>query len=308
MLAFWLVAVGLEVLLGVGFVLTGGDVAIDRGLERAGLDFSSDLVTAARVVLVYPSAAVGVLLALGQVAAPDLSVWLTQRRAAGPVLRDVVSRWRPWSAEVGRRRGLATWTVVVAVFAVCNLASGLLHRALIPGDLTWHLSWATLALVPVAMFLDAGALFEESGWRGFALPAVLRRHGPVTASVVVGLLWATWHFPVKFDAFLDYGFGGAMAYLGAFTLKLVVLSVVITFFWARSGQSTLLAVAMHGLSNDVARVGGYADGSTWWTSTVSELDLAAPYVVVAAVVLVVARRRGWGDLRPLAATGQPTTP
>ena len=32
-----------------------------------------------------------------------------------------------------------------------------------------------------------------------------------------------------------------MTYLGAFTIKIVAMSVVITFFWARAGQATLLS-------------------------------------------------------------------
>jgi CAAX protease family protein len=80
--------------------------------------------------------------------------------------------------------------------------------------------------------------------------------------------------PVKFDAFLDYGLWGGLVYLSAFTVKLVAMSVAITFFWARAGQATLLTIAMHGLSNDVARVGGLADGTTWQSSAVSELNLA----------------------------------
>ncbi|MCA9675373.1 MAG: hypothetical protein KC464_10085, partial [Myxococcales bacterium] len=72
-----------------------------------------------------------------------------------------------------------------------------------------------------------------------------------------------------------------------------------TFFWARAGQATLLAIVMHGLSNDVARVGGLADGATWQASAISELDLAAPFVVLALVLVPYANRRGWGDLRPI---------
>jgi hypothetical protein len=71
-LTFWLIAVALEVLLGVAFLLTGADADIDRGLSKAGTDFSSDLLTAVRVVVVYPAALLGVTLALAQVAAPDL--------------------------------------------------------------------------------------------------------------------------------------------------------------------------------------------------------------------------------------------
>lgn len=299
-LTFWSVAVALEVLLGVAFLLTGADAAIDTGLSKAGIDFSSDLVTAVRVVVVYPAALLGVMLALAQVAAPDLAVYVVARiRGGRSLLHAVGRRFRPWSKETGARRGIRIWVTVVVVFSCCNLVSGLLHRTFIPGDFTWHFSWSMLALLPVAMFLDAGALLEENGWRGFALPTLLRSRGPLAASLIVGLAWASWHFPVKYDAFLDYGLWGGLAYLGAFTIKLVAISVVITFFWARAGQATLLAIAMHGLSNDVARIGGLADGATWQSSAISELDLAAPFIVLALVLVPYADRKGWGDLTAL---------
>ena len=125
----------------------------------------------------------------------------------------------------------------------------------------------------------------------------------MAASLIVGLAWASWHFPVKFDAFLDYGVWGALACLGAFTIKIVAISVAITFFWARAGQATLLAVAMHGLSNDVARVGGLVDGTTWQSSAMSELDLAVPFIVLGLVLVPYANRTGWGDLTTLAGEG-----
>jgi uncharacterized protein len=288
------------VLLGVAFLLTGADAAIDAGLSKAGIDFSSDLITAVRVVIVYPAAIIGVALALGQVAAPDLAVLLIARiRGGRRLLRAVQSRFRPWSPEVGPRVGVQIWLIAIVVFSACNLASGLLQRASVPQDFSWHFSWSMLALLPVAMFLDAGALLEENGWRGFALPVLLRSRGPLAAALLLGLAWASWHFPVKYDAFIDYGLGGGVAYLGAFTVKIVAISVVMTFFWARAGQATLLAIVMHGLSNDVARVGGLVDGTTWQSSALSELDLALPFIVLALVLVPYANRRGWGDLTGL---------
>lgn len=299
-LLFWLIAVGLEILLGVAFLLSGAESAIDEGLSKAGIDFGSDLITAGRVVVAYPPAVLGVGLALGQVAAPDLAVWVLARLRGGrALLHEVGRRFRPWSCDVGARTGIRVWVTAVLLFSACNAISGLLHQAFLPDHLEWHFSWTMLALLPVAMFLDAGALLEENGWRGFALPALLRTRGPLTASLIVGLAWASWHFPVKFDAFIDYGLWGALAYLGAFTIKVVAISVVMTYFWSRAGQATLLAIAMHGLSNDVARVGGLVDGDTWQVATVSELNLALPFVVVALILVPYANRHGWGDLRGL---------
>ena len=67
-----------------------------------------------------------------------------------------------------------------------------------------------------------------------------------------------------------------------------------TFFWARAGQATLLAIVMHLLSNDVARVGGLVDGQTWQASAISELNLALPFMVLALVLVPLRRPQGLG--------------
>ncbi|HXV93864.1 MAG TPA: CPBP family intramembrane glutamic endopeptidase [Pseudonocardia sp.] len=299
-LLFWSVATLIQIPVATAFLLVGADAELARGLAAAGLEFRTDLLAGVLVVIAYPAAALGVALSLAQVAAPDLAVLgVAARRGGRALLRDVAARLRPWSRAVGRRSGLRVWAAAVAVLTLCNLASGFLHRGLNPEALTWTIGWGTLALLPVAMFLDAGALLEENGWRGFALPALLRRHTPVVASLVLGLAWASWHYLVKFDLFVDYGALGAVAVLAAFTLKIIALTIVITYFWARSGQSTLLAIAMHGLSNDVARVGGWVEPTTWQVEAVTELNLAVPLAVAAAVCVGAARRNGWGDVRPL---------
>ena len=39
----------------------------------------------------------------------------------------------------------------------------------------------------------AGSLGEEFGWRGVAQPLLQKRYSVLVASVIVGILWATWH-------------------------------------------------------------------------------------------------------------------
>src|SRR3546814_5546144 len=48
------------------------------------------------------------------------------------------------------------------------------------------------------LFRDPGALGEELGWRGFALPRLLELMDARRASLLLGLVWAVWHLPAFF--------------------------------------------------------------------------------------------------------------
>jgi membrane protease YdiL (CAAX protease family) len=297
----WVVAVALSIVLIPAFLLTGADEALDRGLQQAGIPFNTDLVTAARLVVAVPGAAVGVGLALAQVASPDLALLLVAGLGLGAAgLHAVRRRWRPWTADLGWRRGLRTWGLAGAAFTAMNLANGgLAWLTLRDAGFTWAPPSAPLALLGaflVAMFLDAGALFEESAWRGFCLPLLQARHSPVVASTVLGVLWSAWHVPVKFDLALAYGPGGFLAMFAVLTVKFVLLSLIVAYFVNRVGGSIPLAVAMHGLSNDSARLGGLVDSEVFAVQLRTEVNFVVTMAVVAA--FLVWRTRGRLGLGP----------
>ena len=113
--------------------------------------------------------------------------------------------------------------------------------------LSWTFPFALLA----SIFLDIGGVTEETGWRGFALPILQARMTLLAATVIVGLMWGVWHFPARPDILSGaYGLLGGALLLGILLVRLVVLSIVMTYFYNRVGGSTLIAISMHGLHND----------------------------------------------------------
>lgn len=134
-----------------------------------------------------------------------------------------------------------------------SIATAGLNRLLLSSsDFTWRINLFSVSFplsFLIATFLDAGAVGEETGWRGLALPILQKRMHPVGATLLLGILWSLWHIPAK-PILLMSGFSYFIVFFGLFTIRLTALAIVMTYFYNRVGSSTLIAIAMHGLHND----------------------------------------------------------
>lgn len=102
---------------------------------------------------------------------------------------------------------------------------------------------ATLGLVGKT----SRALGEEIGWRGFLVPELNKVVGFTGVSVISGLMWAAYHFPVLL--FGDYNKGAPAWYsLICFTLMVVADSFILTWLTLRS-NSLWPASIFHGSHN-----------------------------------------------------------
>lgn len=103
-----------------------------------------------------------------------------------------------------------------------------------------------LAIVFVFFAIVDGPLGEEIGWRGYLLPKLLERRGPLVASLVVGVVWYLWHLPL----YLATGrFEMTAAFLLGYLVQNVAWSFLHTWFFRRSGGSAFLAVFLHTAGN-----------------------------------------------------------
>lgn len=95
---------------------------------------------------------------------------------------------------------------------------------------------------------------EEPGWRGFALPRMQARSGPLKASLALGVIWGLWHLPL-FVFVPDYdnadpGFVNVALMFLVFTGGLTIgFSVILTWLVNNARGSVLLAMLAHGSVN-----------------------------------------------------------
>jgi membrane protease YdiL (CAAX protease family) len=88
-------------------------------------------------------------------------------------------------------------------------------------------------------------LFEEIGWTGFAFPRTAPQIGALPGSVLLGLLWGFWHFPV-----IDF-LGTAtphgsykIPYSMAFVATMTAMRVLLAWTYVNTA-SIVLAQLMH---------------------------------------------------------------
>lgn len=133
-------------------------------------------------------------------------------------------------------------------------ASEVLGAIVLPGVLASYQP-VTLGLVlgyPLAFvstFVLGGPLGEEPGWRGFALPRLQAACGPLAGSLLLGVLWASWHLPLFWTGVWT---PPTVANMVMFIAMITVLTVVMTWVFNNAKGSLLITMLMHASFNTFA--------------------------------------------------------
>jgi uncharacterized protein len=195
-------------------------------------------------------------------------------------LRDLGRRLVRW--RVGLR-----WYAVVLVLPVVLVGVTVTLIPVFGGTaLDWtkrpELAPTALLLVILLLLPLAVPLGEEVGWRGFALPRLLAVRSPLTATLILGVIWSLWHLPVVLDK-------PDLRVPAPFFLGVIPLAVLFTWLFLHTRGSLLIAVVFHAWYDlvlmyplDVIARSDYA--RMWWL-------LFAVQSLVAVTVLLAERRR-----------------
>ena len=174
--------------------------------------------------------------------------------------------WRWWLV------GLSPLLFLGVAVPVSLLVGGALPRI---GDFGLFSGLPAVGVLWVSLLLILGAFGEEIGWRGFALPSLQRRFGPLVASLILGGLWALWHLPLFF-VITSYRAFGVPQIIGL-VFALTCGAIVFTWIYNRTGGSILLVAVWHGLFNVIT---GTAAGTGMVAVIVSIIVMAQALLLV----------------------------
>ena len=108
------------------------------------------------------------------------------------------------------------------------------------GTTSWYVM---LFAVAISMWVQAG---EEIGWRGYALPLMSKKFGLAMSSILLGIIWATWHLPLFYITAADT-FNQSFP---LYSLQVTGLSVIMAWlFWKVDGNLLPLMVFHAAINN-----------------------------------------------------------
>lgn len=185
------------------------------------------------------------LLYLGGIGPLLAGLWFQHRYSAGRGLRDL------WVRLVDPRRApVWLWCAAIALIPVLSLTAhsllaltgSTLPEITLPGG-----SWPAAVGFAAFIFL-LGPLPEEIGWRGYGLDALLDRHAPVLASLILAAVWGAWHLPLFAMEGYYADFGGPPV-LWLFLWSILMKTLIMTWGYLVSERSLLLMVVFHFMVN-----------------------------------------------------------
>jgi hypothetical protein len=233
---------------------------------------------------------------------------------SGPLLAAliVIPLTQGWAGlrELGSR--MIRWRVrwywyVVAIglpLAVVLLTAGLnVALGASTPSLVQYSSVTTVLMVFAVRLINPGdgALGEEPGWRGFALPG-LQGSGlsPLVSTLILGVLVAGWHVPILF---LEEG-----GLRPPIVVGYLLGSVAVTFWYAwmfnHTGGSVLITLISHATQGTITIGGLWSAGADLAQANLLNGVVAS----VVAIGLVVFDRRVWRSPAPAPATTVPSIP
>lgn len=152
--------------------------------------------------------------------------------------------------RLGQRRAGWQWYLFILVAIPALILLGIIIQ---PGTLASFQGLTSRLLVTYPLYFVivffGVALPEEIGWRGFALPRMQPRYGPLWGTLLLGVLWCFWHLIFFLTPAHGGGPGTSFATLltsfSYFFLMVMAIAIILTWVFNHTGGSIFIANLAH---------------------------------------------------------------
>lgn len=196
-------------------------------------------------LLVNPTLPKEPFMILGALAGPTLSAAIVIAVAEGKAgLGTFFRRYIQW------RAGIVWWLIVLfGILIALNVVASVILGPSILAEFFKNLGLILPTyLIALIAGVILGPLWEEPGWRGFALPRLQEQYGPFVGSIILGVMWALWHAPGYLGGWMESVFPALLVYCIGF-------SILATWIYNNTRGSILLMILLHSSSNAAISVG-----------------------------------------------------
>lgn len=134
--------------------------------------------------------------------------------------------------------------VVISLFITAGFSNTFVLLTDIPRALGAFIMFPFILLI-------GGPLFEEFGWRGFALDRLQSKWNSIISSVVLGFFWGIWHLPAFFivgtsqNILLEY----IPIVAGLFFIQIIFVTIIISWIYNSTERSILSVLLFHTMWN-----------------------------------------------------------
>ena len=137
---------------------------------------------------------------------------------------------------------LASISVVISTF---------FGKSFLQFQLVDHLQKNLVMIFPFILFIFFfGPVPEEFGWRGYWLDSLRTKFNGLSASIIIGCVWAAWHLPlffVKGYPLSEYTHDSLKMFV--YITDLIPKAIIYTFVFYSNSRSTLAAILFHFMGN-----------------------------------------------------------
>ena len=137
-------------------------------------------------------------------------------------------------------------------------------------------TWSPQQFLIIGIFTLIGAVMEELGWRGYALPRLLTHRSAFSSALIIGISWGVLHLGLIFPGQMNEGTSWI-----ATILFLIGLSVILTWLFIQTHHGVVVGIIYHAAQNYFVFVnGGITSAESLWLMTAVTTVIAIILIVI----------------------------